>query len=128
MNGTLAETGGMRNFRRTLAETLGRLQDDKPAVVAIDTVLSDASDPRDDAALEQALAAIPNLILAATLSRDERWEDPLPAFRRHAKAVGHVHAAPDPVSRKLPLEVIAGHDGAGRWRLKRTVCARAAYR
>ena len=27
--------------------------------------------------------------------------------------MGHVHAAPDPVSRKLPLEVVAGHDR--RW-------------
>jgi signal transduction histidine kinase len=111
---TLAETGGMRNFRRTLTETLRQLQKDKPAMVAIDAVLSDAVDPATDAELEQALAAVPNLILGSdVVPGTNGWEDPLPAFRQHAKAVGHVHAAPDPVSRKLPLEVIAGRDR--RW-------------
>jgi signal transduction histidine kinase len=111
---TLNTTGGMRNVRRTLAETLLRLRPNKPAVVAIDIALPDAGDPADDAALGRALAATPNLILGSdVLPGGDRWEDPLPLFRQYAKAVGHVHAAPDPVNRKLPLEVVAGHDR--RW-------------
>jgi signal transduction histidine kinase len=111
---TLSATGGMRNVRRTLAGTLLRIQRDKPAVVAIDIALPDAGEPADDAALEKALAATPNLILGSDVfPAGDRWEDPLPSFRQHAKAIGHVHAAPDPVNRKLPLEVVAGHDR--RW-------------
>lgn len=109
----LNQTGGMRNVRRTLAETLEHLKEDKPAVVAIDIVLPDATEPADDAVLAKALASTPNLILGSEIVNGDRWEDPQPAFRKYAKAVGHVHAAPDPVSRKLPLELIAGHDR--RW-------------
>jgi signal transduction histidine kinase len=111
---TLNATGGMRNTRRTLADTLLRLRENKPAVVAIDIALPDAGDPADDAALARALAATPNLILGSdVLPGGEKWEDPLPLFRQYAKVIGHVHAAPDPVNRKLPLEVVAGHDR--RW-------------
>ncbi len=113
---TLNQTGGMRNLRRTLADVLTRIRQEKPAVVAIDVGLYDAADPSDpdDAALEKALAETPNLILASDiLPGEDRWEDPSPRFGKHAKAVGHVHAAPDPVSRKLPLEVVVGHDR--RW-------------
>ena len=111
---TLSATGGMRNIRRTLADALLRLQRNKPAVVAIDIALPDSGDRADDEALEKALAATPNLILGSdVLPGGEKWEDPLPAFRRYAKAVGHVHASPDPVNRKIPLEVVAGHDR--RW-------------
>jgi signal transduction histidine kinase len=111
---TLNRTGGMRSLRRTLAQTLERVARQKPAVVAIDIVLPDAGDPAEDLALGRALALTPNLVLASDiLPGTPRWEDPLPQFRRHAKAVGHVHAAPDPVSRKLPLEAVAGRDR--RW-------------
>lgn len=113
---TLNKTGGMRRVRRTLAEILNRLHDEMPSVVAIDVGLYDEGDSNDpdDQALEQALTRTPNLILASDiLPGDSRWEDPAPRFRKHAKAIGHVHAAPDPVSRKLPLELIAGHDR--RW-------------
>jgi signal transduction histidine kinase len=110
----LNRTGGMRNVRSTLSNTLLRLGKQEPAVVAIDIVLPDRGDPTDDATLAAALAATPNLILASDiLPGGQQWEDPLPEFRRHAKAVGHVHAAPDPVSRKLPLQAIAGRDR--RW-------------
>ena len=110
----LSASGGMRNLRATLAGTLRRLNRAKPAVVAIDIALPDATDRVDDLALEKALATTPNLVLGSdVLPGSDKWEDPLPRFRQHATAVGHVHAAPDPVNRKLPLEVIAGHDR--RW-------------
>jgi signal transduction histidine kinase len=111
---TFRATGGMRNLRRTLADTLIRLQRNQPAVVAIDIALPDSGDPVDDEALERALASTPNLVLGSdVLPGGEKWEDPLPSFRRYAKALGHVHASPDPVNRKIPLEVVAGHDR--RW-------------
>jgi signal transduction histidine kinase len=111
---TLNRTGGMRSLRRTLAQTLERVSRQKPAVVAIDIVLPDAGDPAEDLALDRALALTPNLVLASDiLPGTPQWEDPLPQFGRHAKAIGHVHAAPDPVSRKLPLEAVAGRDR--RW-------------
>src|SRR5436190_11161734 len=100
---TLSQTGGMRNFRGTLAEVLRRLRQDEPAVVAIDSVLADAVDPQTDGALEKSLADTPNLVLGADVVPGlGHWEDPLPVFARHAKRIGHVHASPDPVSRKLP--------------------------
>jgi signal transduction histidine kinase len=110
----LRQIGGMRNVRRTLAETLLRVQREKPAVVAIDIVLPDSGDPAETAALEKALASTPDLILGSgVLPGGKQWEDPDPAFRKQAEAIGHVHAAPDPVSRKLPLEVVANRDR--RW-------------
>ena len=64
--------------------------------------------------LAAALHKVPNVILASDLVPDSgAWENPLPAFRDAAKAVGHVHAAPNPVSRVLPLELVSGHDR--RW-------------
>jgi signal transduction histidine kinase len=113
---TLNQTGGMRNLRRTLAGVLTRLHKEKPAVLAIDIGLYDVDHPDDpdDTALEHALAGTPNLILASdVLPGENRWEDPALRFRKHAEAIGHVHAAPDPVSRKLPLEIIVGRDR--RW-------------
>src|SRR5690606_24966953 len=99
---------------RTLAEALLRVQREKPAVVAIDIVLPDSGDPAETAALEKALASTPSLILGSgVLPGGKQWEDPHPVFREHAEAIGHVHAAPDPVSRKLPLEVVANRDR--RW-------------
>src|SRR5215207_10100238 len=41
----LSRTGGMRNLRRTLADTLKRIANQQPSVVAIDIVLSDKGDP-----------------------------------------------------------------------------------
>jgi signal transduction histidine kinase len=110
----LLETGGMRNLRRTLANTLNRIVSERPAVVAIDILLSDEGDPDENVALQRALAETRNLILASdVIPGSNTWEEPQSSFRRHATAVGHVHAAPDPVSRKLPLEVAAGRDR--RW-------------
>jgi signal transduction histidine kinase len=113
---TLTQTGGMRNVRRTVADAIERILPAKPAVVAIDLILPDTSVPADDAALEAVFERIPKLILASDLIPNQgRWEDPLPRFARWADAIGHVHAAPDPVSRAIPLEKAAGQDR--RWAL-----------
>jgi signal transduction histidine kinase len=103
---TLKAHGGMRNVRSTLAGALDRLIVIQPPAIAIDVILSDdVRDPAQDAMLEHSLERSNNVILASELMPQTGvWEDPLPRFRRHSRAVGHIHAAPDPVSRVLPLE------------------------
>ena len=112
---TLIQMGGLRRLRAIVAEGLEALAAAEPPVVVIDLILADEADPEQDARLEAAFARMPNLVLAADLIPGG-WEDPLPRFRRHAAAVGHVHADPDPydnVTRRIPLEKAAGPDR--RW-------------
>lgn len=123
---TLRSRGGMRNIRGILTETLIALQDAQPKAIGIDLILSDggvtqgnssdaAALERQDAALEAAMRATPNLILSADLVGEhtgERWEEPLPRFAQWAKAVGHVHPEIDRldgVSRAVSLEQTANH-------------------
>jgi signal transduction histidine kinase len=111
---TLTETGGMRNVRRTIAQALDRLQSANPKAVAIDLILADEGDPEQDVLLAKAIKHSGKVVLGADLLPDRSmWELPLPAFRNAAFAVGHVHAAPDPVSRVLPLELVGARER--RW-------------
>jgi signal transduction histidine kinase len=116
---SLAEIGGMRRLRPALAEALERIAPQRPAVVAIDLILADEGEASQDAALDAALAKIPRVVLACELVEGgRRWEDPLPRFRAHAAALGHVHGDPGPldgVSRLVPLAKAAGHER--RWAL-----------
>jgi len=112
---TLIEMGGLRRLREIVAAGLEALAAAQPGVVVIDLILADEAAPEQDAHLEAVFARTPNLVLAADLIPGG-WEDPLPRFRRHAAAVGHVHADPDPydnVTRRIPLEKAAGPDR--RW-------------
>ena len=114
---TLKSSGGMRNVRRIVAESLELLQSAKPAAVAIDIVLTDPGEKSDDTRLEAGMAKTRNLVLACERVGN-RWDDPIPAFRRHAAALGHIHSddeARDGVSRQLPLEMVA--PGDRRWAL-----------
>jgi signal transduction histidine kinase len=111
---TLAATGGMRQIRTSLARVLERVNAGGPAVVAIDIILHDAGDPVENDRLAAVLQKTRSLVLASDLIPDSGvWENPLPAFRKSAEAVGHIHAAPDPISRVLPLELAGGRDR--RW-------------
>lgn len=113
---TLMESGGVRSQRKLLAEALELVAPAKPRAVAIDIILADRGDPAEDARLERALERTPNLVLSCDLLPEgSAWDDPLPRFRRHAAAVGHVHANPDPVSRSVPLEKATARDR--RWAL-----------
>lgn len=106
---SLSRMGGIRGIRRIVGEGLKELATYNPRVVVLDLILPESGDPADDDLLESAISQTPNLVLAADLTRDNEWEDPLPRFRRHAAAVGHVHADPDPydnVMRRVPLEKI----------------------
>lgn len=116
---TLSRMGGVRRLRDILAAGLERLVAARPRAVALDVTLPDEGEPGADARLEAALANLPNLILPCELVEGgRRWEDPHPRFRRHAVALGHVHADPDPldnVTRRIPLAKAAGRDR--RWAL-----------
>ncbi|HXM40276.1 MAG TPA: CHASE2 domain-containing protein [Bryobacteraceae bacterium] len=112
--------GGVRGLRKPLAEALERIASASPRAVAVDVILTDASDPQTDARLAAAMAATPRLVLACQLLPDgAAWEDPLPMFAAHAAALGHVHVEQseqlDSVGRSLPLEEFTGR--VRRWAL-----------
>jgi len=96
---SLTATGGRQHLRKTLAGALEHVAAAKPSAVAIDLILAEPSDG--DEALRTVFARTPNLVLGADIPQHGGWEWPI--FRAQARAVGHVHADPDPVSRHLPL-------------------------
>lgn len=109
---TLRSTrGGLRSIRPILAAAAPKIAAANPKAVVVDLILADtALDAAEDAALEAAFRALPNLVLATDLAGGE-WEEPIEPFRRVAKAIGHVHSLPDPydnVVRKIPLERVSG--------------------
>lgn len=113
---TLTKYGGLTGIRAALTDGLGKIASAHPAAVAVDIILTDSS-PGDDS-LEAAFAATPRLVLSCDLLTNGAWEDPIQRFRRHAVAVGEVHADLDKfdaVSRDLPLEKIGVRDR--RWAL-----------
>ncbi len=116
---TLTKYGGLAGMRTALADGLERIRPAKPAAVAVDLILADdPNNPANDR-LEAAFAGTRNLVLSCDLLPDgSGWEDPLERFRKHAVAVGEVHAdldKLDAVSRDLPLEKATAHDR--RWAL-----------
>jgi signal transduction histidine kinase len=115
---TLTKYGGLTGMRGALADGLEKILPAHPVAVAVDLILPDASVAADDK-LEAAFANTQNLVLSSDLLPDRSgWEDPIERFRRHAVAVGEVHADLDKfdaISRDLPLEKVAGHDR--RWAL-----------
>jgi signal transduction histidine kinase len=116
---TLARFGGMSHVRASLADGLEKIRAAKPAAVAIDLILAEPGiSEEEDTRLESAFAATPNLVLACYLLTDNSWEEPIPRFRKHAFALGHVHAdfdKYDSVSRDVPLEKVGGRQR--RWAL-----------
>lgn len=114
---TLASMGGVRHIRTILAKGLERIAPVHPRAVAIDFILADRSDPEEDGHLARALSGMRNVVLSCELVPGG-WEDPIPAFRTTAAALGHVHAEKNPldgISRLVPLEKSAG--AIRRWAL-----------
>ena len=107
---TLRNAGGMGHIRGALAAGLLRIAAAKPKVVAVDIILADNVDPRQDAQLAAAFRVIPNLVLDCEMDpAGTQWEDPLPVFLESAPALGQVYADPDPgdsVTRAIPLEKV----------------------
>jgi signal transduction histidine kinase len=117
---SLAEMGGPQRVRAALGEALDRVASAGPSVVAIDLILADQGEPAANAVLASALDRLPGKVVLSSeiVPRADRWEEPLPRFRAAAAAVGHVHGEPGPldgVSRRVPLEQVAGRDR--RWAL-----------
>ena len=114
---TLTKYGGLTGMRSALNDGLEIIENAHPAAIAIDLILAEPNPS--DGPLEAAFNNTSRLILSCDLLPDgSGWEDPIPRFRRHAAAVGEVHADLDKfdaVSRDLPLEKVAGHDR--RWAL-----------
>jgi signal transduction histidine kinase len=114
---TLSSMGGVRRIRTILAKGLERIAPAAPKAVAIDFILADTGEPEEDRLLEQALGRLHNIVLSCELLPNG-WEDPIPAFRSKAAALGHVHAERSPldgISRMVPLEKTAL--GVRRWAL-----------
>lgn len=102
---SLMEMGGARNLRDRLAKALDQICAAKPLAVAVDLMLSTEEDKKIDEALAASFRKCPNVVLGADIVRDgSHWEEPIPGLRKVAAAIGHVHADPDPVSRRIPLE------------------------
>jgi len=105
---------GVGGIRNALADGLDRINPARPAAVAVDIILAEPGYAEEDDHLERAFAATHNLVLSSDLLPDgSGWEEPITRFRKHAAAVGEVHAdldKYDAVSRDIPLEKAAGHD------------------
>jgi signal transduction histidine kinase len=103
--------GGVRAYRKMLADALELLAPAQAKVVAIDMVLADKEDSTVDdrqrhERLRRAMQSTRNLVLATHL-QGGLWENPLDDFRRAAAALGHDRAdelSRDGVTRQIPLE------------------------
>ena len=117
---TLNDYGGLLRMREPLARALEIISRFQPAAVAIDIVLSEPGNEAENQRLEQALASLPNVVLATHLSSTSvnsgsasgrgAWEEPLERFKKHAAVLGHVHADPDNdgVNRQIMLAKAGG--------------------
>ena len=110
---TYNSMGGVGAYRSMLTQAFELLRNARPAAVAVDIILADPwKDPAEDERLARSMDGVKNLVLAAHLANG-RFEDPLPAFRGHAAAIGHDRAdelSPDGVTRQVSLEEKAGHE------------------
>ena len=109
---------GPADLRSILAAALEQLRDAAPKLVAIDVLLHDQGKEEEDARLEAALRATPNLIMPCELLPNRSWEDPLPRFApADPRRIGHVEWLPDQdgVTRRIPLDLVAQHQQ--RWAL-----------
>src|SRR5581483_799882 len=97
---TVGRYGPLPLNRAVVAEALKRIAGAEPKVLAVDVLLSERTRQADDASLADALSRFPRVVLAAALeatqdNKQPRWLTPLPEFRRHLFALGHVHFEPD---------------------------------
>ncbi len=119
IDSTTLDQYGTTGTRKALAAGLDLIHDAHPLAVAVDIILAGPSE--DDGPLETAFAVTHNLVLPCQLN-GEKWEDPIPRFKRYAAAVGQVHIEPvgDAVSRYVELYKVVGDNRAHddrRWSL-----------
>jgi signal transduction histidine kinase len=109
---TYRAMGGVREYRKMLAQALELLAPAHPKVVAVDVVLADPEDPAEDARLDNAMRGIQNLVLVAHLENGH-WEEPLARFLKAGAGQGHDKSdedSKDGVTRKIPLEQRAARE------------------
>jgi signal transduction histidine kinase len=107
---TFEKFGSTEALRPILTQALIDLRQAQPKLVAIDVILHDPGrHPDEDALLDEALRATPNLIMPCDLLPNGTWEDPLPRFAPlDPRNIGHVEWATDrldAVTRQIPLEL-----------------------
>jgi len=106
---TLSARGGMPGIRLIEAEALDEIAAAKPAAVALDVIVHDATRDADDARVEAALLSNRNVVLPCVPVINgtvKQWDNPLPRFRGE---LGHVdlREATDGLNREIPLQEIA---------------------
>src|SRR5258708_5249378 len=95
---TLARYGRWPWKRQLLGQLVRAIAAEKPRAIGVDVLLSEPEDEPNDAALAEAIASAPNVVLATKISSSpggSLWVDPLPRFAQSAKGVGHVQAGID---------------------------------
>lgn len=122
--------------RRTVAELIEKIARQHPKAIGLDVVFAERKNPADDKALADAIGSAGNVVVAAQLvesagaSADEspsfvrqpvsfsQWLMPLPEIAAAARAIGHVHAAPDVDGVLSSIQLSkSSSDGARRWAL-----------
>jgi signal transduction histidine kinase/CHASE2 domain-containing sensor protein len=84
--------------REKLAELVKGVARSRPRVLALDIVLDDPGSEEGDAALAQAIAQNPSVVLPARIVTEdgaERWERPQERFVQSNVRLGHVHTEPE---------------------------------
>jgi len=76
----LRARGEMRNVRKIVAEALEKIAAARAKAVVVDVILASEVDSGDDARLEAALRAAPNLILPIQIDTSGKWEKPAARF------------------------------------------------
>src|SRR5215467_13872475 len=106
---SLAQQGRWPWSRAQMAKLVRSVSQEQPKAIGVDVLLSEIEDEQNDSELTRAIAAAPNLVLAAKISTSPTgslWIDPLPRFAHAAGGVGHVQAMidPDGLCRSIPQD------------------------
>lgn len=98
--------------RNTLARLVDAIAAQKPRVIGIDILLSEAQDTANDVALVDALTRADRVVLVdkvAAFPDGARWIEPLPKFAGAASATGHAQAVldSDGLCRRFPPQQLS---------------------
>jgi PAS domain S-box-containing protein len=94
---SMARYGRFPWNRQVLARTVDAIAAAKPKVIALDVLITDATNQEDDDALARSIGRAGNVVVAAQLTESpvhggpSRWLQPLPSLERAAAGVGHVN-------------------------------------
>jgi signal transduction histidine kinase/CHASE2 domain-containing sensor protein len=93
--------------RSLLARLVRATAAQRPGVIALDILLSEAGDAQADSDLARAFRDASNVVLATKVagSAQRLWADPLPIFLANSAGIGHAHAVEDAdgICRSVPV-------------------------